>query len=115
VTGIDIDAILIHRANQKYNNKSTVVDNEEGSSMMVAHFQVADVCQADQRDQVVVNHQHNANNDTMFDLTTLFSTTMWIHVHVGDQGLTKVLQQLCQKTRHFLIIEPQPSKWCVES
>jgi hypothetical protein len=38
---------------------------------------------------------------------------MWIHVHAGDEGLRQVLEQACLKTKQFLLIEPQPSKWYV--
>jgi hypothetical protein len=35
---------------------------------------------------------------------------MWIHIHGGDEGLRRVLKKLCAQTRHFLLVEPQPSK-----
>ena len=46
-----------------------------------------------------------------FHLTSIFSTTMWIHVHAGDAGLRAFLERACRWTRRFLLIEPQPSGW----
>ncbi len=47
----------------------------------------------------------------LFHLTTIFSTTMWIHVHGGDDGLREFLGRACGWTRRYLLIEPQPSGW----
>jgi hypothetical protein len=47
----------------------------------------------------------------LFHLTTIFSTTMWIHVHAGDHGLRKFLERACSWTKMYLLIEPQPSGW----
>merc|ERR1719491_2179974 len=44
-----------------------------------------------------------------FDLTTIFSTTMWIHIHSGDDGLVAFLERTCRMT-DLLVVEPQPSK-----
>ena len=45
-----------------------------------------------------------------FNLVTIFSTTMWIHIHAGDDGLAIFLRRACDLT-DMLLIEPQPSKW----
>jgi hypothetical protein len=47
----------------------------------------------------------------LFHLTTIFSATMWIHVHAGDDGLREFLKRACGWTRMYLLIEPQPSGW----
>jgi hypothetical protein len=47
----------------------------------------------------------------LFHLTTIFSTTMWIHVHSGDNGLRSFLERACHWTALFLLVEPQPSGW----
>lgn len=116
VTGVDIDGVLIDRANQKY-NRQDVPSESSSSAVVTARFHVADACSTDQLQQVTTSSsQPPTNNEDgmgMFDLVSLFSTTMWIHVHAGDEGLTQVLQQLCHKARHFFIVEPQPSKWYV--
>ncbi|GFY68867.1 pre-miRNA 5'-monophosphate methyltransferase [Trichonephila inaurata madagascariensis] len=43
---------------------------------------------------------------TKFDLITCFSTTMWIHLHHGDDGLDKFLNRI-SKLATLLLIEPQ--------
>jgi hypothetical protein len=45
----------------------------------------------------------------IFHVTTIFSTTMWIHIHSGDDGLHAFLTRACHYTQTYLIIEPQPS------
>jgi hypothetical protein len=47
----------------------------------------------------------------LFHLTTIFSTTMWIHVHSGDNGLRSFIERACHWTALFLLVEPQPSGW----
>ena len=47
----------------------------------------------------------------LFHLTTIFSATMWIHVHAGDDGLREFLKRACGWTKMYLLIEPQPSGW----
>lgn len=47
----------------------------------------------------------------IFHLTTIFSTTMWIHLHSGDEGLRRFLERACCWTKKFLLVEPQPSAW----
>jgi hypothetical protein len=44
-----------------------------------------------------------------FNLTSIFSTTMWIHIHSGDDGLVSFLERACSMT-NYLLVEPQPSK-----
>jgi hypothetical protein len=64
-------------------------------------------CEQDQqqtRDEDAAPHQ-------MFDLTSIFSTTMWIHVHAGDEGLKAFLERAFGWTKRFLLVEPQPSGW----
>ena len=88
--GIDIDPVLVSRASKKWTNTETVAGS----------FRAADVCEAIKE-----------MDDRSFDLISLLSTTMWIHVHAGDAGLERLLLQMCDKAKHFILIEPQPSKW----
>ena len=94
--GVDIDPVLIERASDKC--KSIKNDKVTGD------FQVGNICE--NLDKILLD-------DDSVDMTSLFSTTMWIHVQAGDEGLRKVLEQICRKTKQFLVIEPQPSKWYV--
>ena len=54
----------------------------------------------------------NTDKETKFDLISIFSTTMWIHIHSGDDGLKEFLKRTCEMT-NAILIEPQPSKWYV--
>ena len=45
-----------------------------------------------------------------FDLTTVFSATMWIHANAGDGGLTDFLRRACESA-DTILVEPQPSRW----
>jgi len=56
--------------------------------------------------QILNNFLKQTKEDT-FDLVSCFSTTMWIHLNYGDEGLFKFLKKLCSISNH-LIIEPQP-------
>ena len=88
--GMDIDAELIQRANDKWKDAKEVTGT----------FEPANIC---------TDLDAKIENGSM-DLISLLSTTMWVHVHAGDEGLQLVLEQLCRKSRRYLIIEPQPSK-----
>jgi SAM-dependent methyltransferase len=88
--GIDIDPVLVERAKKK----------DQGKMNVTGEFHVGDICK--DLDKLI--------KDNSMDLISLLSTTMWIHVHAGDDGLKAVLKQICQKTKRFLLIEPQPSK-----
>jgi Bicoid-interacting protein 3 (Bin3) len=111
VHGYDIDPELVHRAQRKNlpadddDDKAILINNNGGSDtlMIWPDFQVVDV--------LSVGNNMNNNEDQTFHLTSIFSTTMWIHIHGGDDGLCRVLGTLCRKTKHYLIVEPQPSKW----
>lgn len=92
--GIDMDKVLIQRANDKLTTNTT--------DKVTGEFSVGNICT-------------DMETFPSVDMTSLLSTTMWIHVHAGDDGLRRVLEQTCQKTKQFLLIEPQPSKWQVYS
>jgi Bicoid-interacting protein 3 (Bin3) len=102
VTGLDLDVELIRRAEGK------VLQQPDLYSKIQATFQVVDVL----KDGILQqdNDVSTASVPYRTDLTTLFSTTMWIHIHGGDEGLRTVLQQICSCTRHWILLEPQPSK-----
>lgn len=92
-TGVDLDGTLIERANSK------VKKSKSGTK---ADFLKADVCALDQLDGSIPDG---------LDLLSLFSTTMWLHIHAGDDGFREIIKKLCAKTKTFFLIEPQPSKW----
>lgn len=93
IFGIDIDPILIERAEQY---KSTFVS-----------FKCLDVANEKLRNNYVTNYL-NDHKVEKFDVTFCFSTTMWIHLNHGDEGLRNFLKYI-KNISHMLIIEPQ--KW----
>lgn len=122
-TGIDMDTVLIDRAKKK------LVSNDKASNdRLTGEFAAGNVCT---ELRVLLNDKSKGRRtgefvagnvctdldtlleDDSVDLTSLFSTTMWIHLHAGDDGLRKLLEQVCRKTTQFVLIEPQPSKWYV--
>jgi SAM-dependent methyltransferase len=92
--GIDLDPVLIQRAQEKSRERSSTDEAIEAS------FEEVDI----------LSTENSEAEGFTADFTSLFSTTMWIHIHGGDEGLTRVLEKLCNQTRHFLLVEPQPSK-----
>jgi Bicoid-interacting protein 3 (Bin3) len=48
-----------------------------------------------------------------FDVVTLFSMTMWVHVNHGDAGLERLVAEAVKRAR-VLLVEPQPLK-CYKS
>jgi SAM-dependent methyltransferase len=92
--GIDIDPVLIQRAQEKWQQKDLAEDAIQAS------FKTVDM----------LSTENSEAQAFTADFTSIFSTTMWIHIHGGDEGLTRVLKKLCAQTRHFLLVEPQPSK-----
>jgi SAM-dependent methyltransferase len=107
VTGLDLDPILIERAK----NKAAVGDAL--SPTVRYDFRQIDVLQhglsiADSSHVDTADGKPPLNN--LADLITLFSTTMWIHIHGGDDGLRRVLGQICAAATRFVVVEVQPSK-----
>jgi Bicoid-interacting protein 3 (Bin3) len=105
VHGCDLDPELIHRAQQKNlpdddHKTTTLCINSDSDTLIKPVFKVVDVLSDKNMDEALSYH-----------LTSVFSTSMWVHIHGGDDGLRQVLGSLCRKTKHYLIVEPQPSKW----
>ena len=115
--GLDIDPILIERANRKHARSGGAGTDVESSPpfRMESRFEVCNLCDANQHEEAcreAILRCADGEEDARkrrFDLTTLFSTTMWIHVHAGDSGLREFLKRVCSKT-DMLLVEPQPSK-----
>ena len=103
--GLDIDPTLIERANTKYGS-SNDPKKKDGHSGIDARFEICNLCDEEQQ---LSKYKAFLGDVERFDLTTLFSTTMWIHVHAGDVGLREVLIRTCDKT-DMLVVEPQISK-----
>lgn len=91
VTGVDLDNELIQRAKQKFGR----------SGDQHTEFVTANVCNLQELETRIPND---------LTLLSLFSTTMWLHIHVGDDGFRTILEKLCHKIKRFFLIEPQSSK-----
>ena len=91
--GIDIDPILIEKAQSKY--------AEDGC----CKFMVCDVLSQDF--DSVLNRLMEENRIETFSLISLFSITMWLHINCGDSAFYDFLKKCCGLSHHVLI-EPQP-------
>jgi len=122
--GIDIDAELIRRANKKCETllkDDGVEASFEGGDLTNAsdHLNVCENffrsdadCRSDEEagEGEGEGKQIQRHRRVCFDLCSIFSTTMWIHVHSGDEGL-KLFLKRASAMCNVLLIEPQPSKW----
>jgi len=111
--GLDIDSTLIERASNKFSCE--VVDDKEKEEFMPV-FKDCNLCSSDAHNNACSSFFADSTKTyqekiprKMFSLTTIFSTTMWIHIHSGDDGLTKFLERACGWTKKYLLIEPQHS------
>jgi len=127
VLGLDLDPMLIDRANNKIlpssdcnvGDKSKKVEEVSTLSGIDATFKVCNLCSESEHNNAYRSYvvQQSLKSTTqevpfqLFHLTTIFSTTMWIHVHSGDDGLKSFLERACLCTKRYLLIEPQPSGW----
>jgi len=100
--GLDIDEELIKRANEKASSSE--------SESLETKFQTCNLCDANDHESKYSSFLSlQENGDSKFDLTTIFSTTMWIHVHAGDVGLKAFIKRACESSE-MILIEPQSSK-----
>eukprot|EP00581_Thalassiosira_minuscula_P015021 CAMPEP_0183732884 /NCGR_PEP_ID=MMETSP0737-20130205/39614_1 /TAXON_ID=385413 /ORGANISM="Thalassiosira miniscula, Strain CCMP1093" /LENGTH=367 /DNA_ID=CAMNT_0025966013 /DNA_START=34 /DNA_END=1134 /DNA_ORIENTATION=- len=137
--GLDLDSMLIERANDKFSSSTKPTGcKSEGSKVespklaancdMKPMFKTCDLCSESEHNSACKSFidamrnkvaktktiEEDANSKEfkpkpIFHLTSIFSTTMWIHVHAGDEGLRDFLKRACNWTERFLLIEPQPS------
>lgn len=136
--GLDLDPMLINRANTKCSSSSKVDNSKQEESIsnniaaIDATFKVCNLCSESEHNSAcnsfLLHHKILPTDTTgadetknkqstshlpvpIFHLTSIFSTTMWIHVHAGDEGLKSFVERACSWTKQFLLIEPQPSAW----
>lgn len=96
--GIDIDSSLIALANQKISQS----DKE--------YITFVAVNAADENDIALFR---SIVGTYRMSLVSIFSTTMWIHVNYGDEGLQRFLQNaysFCLQQTGAMLIEPQPGR-----
>jgi hypothetical protein len=116
VVGVDLDAELVKRATAK------VVRHTHSNSQLASSSSSKEEDDTNENDADAVSYEFRQADMTCLEqleasipsqvtLLSLVSTTMWLHIHAGDDGFRKILSQLCAKTSHFFLVEPQPSKW----
>jgi SAM-dependent methyltransferase len=92
--GVDLDASLIQRCARHTQMCESLV------------FLPLDAAQPEF--PALVNAQFlSAIGTAQFDVTFLFSVTMWMHLHLGDQKFAEAICRLADLTRCILVIEPQ--------
>ncbi|XP_034230987.1 probable RNA methyltransferase CG11342 isoform X2 [Thrips palmi] len=96
--GIDVDPVLIERAQEKNKYVGQIT------------YKCVDFMD-DNKSEVI--RSHLANDDARFDVIFCFSVTMWIHLNHGDNGLNKFLREISEMSK-MLVLEPQPWK-CYKS
>jgi hypothetical protein len=96
--GVDIDGVLIDRARMKDDYKLV-----EGDSIT---FLCLDVTTDEGKKSLLGCLEPLP---LPFDLITCFSTTMWIHLEKGDEGLQDLLLFIASHSTS-LLLEPQPWK-----
>ncbi|GLD91549.1 hypothetical protein PINS_up000082 [Pythium insidiosum] len=105
VLGIDVDAELIERASQK------AVSCVDSDTISFAHADVMETSafRSTIQEFMKVTRETSSAERRSFDLVSLFSVTMWIHLNHGDDGLWSFLGTIADMTEH-LLVEPQPWK-----
>ena len=91
--GIDIDPLLIEKAQSKYGG-------EEGCKFISQDILSHDF------DSILQRYKEETSIGN-FSLISLFSITMWLHVNCGDLVFYNFLKKCCEWSHH-LLIEPQP-------
>ena len=95
ILGVDIDQNLVDRAKKNFMVKDQL--EFENVDIMADSFQ-EDVFKFLRR-----------YKRSKFDLVTVFSVTMWVHLNHGDTGLEEMVRRLCGVSR-YILLEPQPWK-----
>ncbi|KAF8764924.1 Pre-miRNA 5'-monophosphate methyltransferase like protein [Argiope bruennichi] len=95
ILGIDLDETLITRCKESNNYEGHIT------------YQQMDIMSNTSVSQLESFLQKY--NRTEFDLITCFSTTMWIHLNHGDNGLDNFLSTI-SKLGKYLLLEPQEWK-----
>lgn len=91
---IDIDPVLIHRAQETHSDSNTTFMS---SNIM------------DEVGRKDVAKYLSSRGKLKFDVVFCFSVTMWIHLNNGDEGLMEFLRYI-KDISQAIIIEPQPWK-----
>jgi len=101
--GVDLDPQLVQRA--------TEMNKEEEDDTTLEFRTLNAVTDAAERDNLWKDFLNRKGSSQMerFHIAFCFSTTMWVHLNHGDDGLESFLTSLCSWADH-VILEPQPWK-----
>lgn len=113
VVGVDIDADLVKRAQQRITDKIKLFESRHTNSTNSAEsktfpynltFAVENVCDA--------SVTESALSPAQYQVITAFSVTKWLHMHCGDDGLKQVFKRVfaALKPGGVFVMEPQPTK-----
>ncbi|GMI12924.1 hypothetical protein TrVE_jg13567 [Triparma verrucosa] len=101
--GIDIDKTLIDRARSR-SLAGDILSMDASASEPSITFVDGDVTDLD-----FLGKSLDTLDTGRLTLITLFSTTMWLHLHLGDERFYLFLTYVCSRCDWFLV-EPQPRK-----
>jgi hypothetical protein len=105
MVGLDIDPELITRAQSKFHRRT----ESNGNNCAFYVCNLLDEQDHMSRCKSFLNEK-SSSTQLRFDLMSIFSTTMWLHIHAGDEGLKQFIKRCCDLS-DMILIEPQPSKW----
>ena len=94
ILGIDLDPVLIARAEEANKYSSNVT------------YRLVNYMNYSENTISLYLKQHSKD---YFDVIFCFSVTMWIHLNYGDEGLRQFLISVSMHT-NMVVIEPQPWK-----
>jgi len=103
--GVDIDAELVERAKERA--------KDEGNGCV--EFRAGNVADSSVLAAVLSPlsspspPSSSSSSSSRLSLISVFSTTMWLHVHLGDVKFKDFLRDICGRAR-MLLVEPQPKK-----
>ena len=98
--GVDLDPVLVQRAAEQQ-----LINPEDA-----IEFQSLDVMTARGQAQLICRqYLERTTRRQKFDFVFCFSTTMWVHLNHGDEGLKDLLKFLAEWAEN-VIVEPQPWK-----
>jgi hypothetical protein len=104
--GVDIDPLLIARA-----IKRAATTTGTSPYLHFAAIDVMDESTADALSTAVVGLlAPTGSKSNKFNLVTLWSVTMWVHLNHGEMGLSRFLQLGAQLAEGSLLVEPQEKK-----
>lgn len=87
--GVELDDTLVKRAKAKYG---------ENDNLVFEKLNIMKDC---------LSAVMNKHGIPQFSLVTCFSTTMWIHMNYGDDGLTRFLLMMGSLSDCSVLVEPQ--------